>query len=177
MPLTGHLAAFKGSTKTILIFVHLSFCPLSNSNHNVLKILLSGEFITVRRWWQILFFKTALKQSREKLSRSVMLYYDDFAINKSDHYCKINKVAVATLPDRRKCGRLVFKKARDLRKKAERILFSKRCLVQIVLNCLYGFPYHLFCLLSIFYLKTHGLKIAALCFKRRCPHDVLVTVS
>ena len=74
MPLTGYLAAFKGSTKTILIFVHLSFCPPSNSKHNVFKILLSGEFITVRRWWQILFSKTALKQSREKLSRSVMLY-------------------------------------------------------------------------------------------------------
>lgn len=54
----------------------------------------------------------------------------------------------------------------------ERILFSKICLVQIVLNCLYGFPYYLFCLRSIFYLKTHGLKIAALCFKRHYPHDV-----
>ena len=49
MPLTGYLAAFKGSTKTILIFVHLSFCPPSNPKHNVFKILLSGEFITVRR--------------------------------------------------------------------------------------------------------------------------------
>lgn len=65
----------------------------------------------------------------------------------------------------------------------ERVLFSKRCLVQIVLNCLYVWLPSLciFCLLSIFYLKTqflsiliNGLKIAAFCFKSHCPYDVLI---